>query len=564
MERSRQRTDRLPLALLALAMGASAIWLMVACRGLTFSGDEVFYYSRFVFDDQSVSVVGGLEYFLAPHNGHLVLLGKLIYRGLFLTVGTDYAVFRAIEVASLLVTVGLFFVLVRRRLGAWAALIPSVLLLFLGYGGETLMWPFDMHTLLALALGLGTLLALERGDRRGDLTACLLLLLAVSMVEVGIAFTVGAAVSILLRPERRRRAWVFAIPLALFAVWWPWALHFGPRTLALTNVHLIPIDFANALAAVVGSIFGLNPTGNGVSPFVTTVTPWGTALAALAALGLAFRIGRGKVPDGLWVSLAVLLTYWLMIALTARLPDASRYIFVGTTLVLLTAAYALPATRPRAPALIAAACLVAVAIPANIAKFYDERRPSITDSENTRTEYAMIELTRNRVAPDYMAASDPNVVAAGGIVFVPLSAGEYLRSAGEFGSLAYSLDQVREQRLVERTVADATLVGALRIDLREAAPAAEPEACPSSLDGRPGHSVFFPLQRGGALLGSRSKRPVEVAIGRFGKGGQGVRLGRLEPGRWGRLSVPRDGAPDPWWAVVDGPVYVCPVTASSH
>ncbi len=525
MEDSERRANRIALALLAAAMCASATWLMLAGRDLTFSGDEVFYYARFVADGATVAPGDGLEYFLAPHNSHLVVLGKLLYHGLFLTVGVDYAVFRAIDIAAVFTCVGLFFVLARRHVGPWAALIPSVLLLFFGYAGESLLWAFSLHTIVALAFGLAALLTLERDDRRGDVATCLLLILSIATVEVGLAFAVGIAVALLLRGDLRRRAWVFLVPLALFAIWWLWARQFGQTTIDIANVHLIPIDFANALAAVAGSIFGLNPTGEGVPTNVTTVTAWGTVIAALGVIGLIVRVRQGRVPDGLWVALAVVLTYWLMITLGGRPPDSSRYIFVGTVMVLLIAASALRGARISAAALIAAGCIAALAIPPNVAKLYDQRRPLILDAENTRTEYAMVELARNRVAPDYMAGSDPDVMAAGGAVFVPLGAREYFRASGEFGSLAYPLDRVRDARPEMRTIADATLIGAMRIRLEPAEAPSDAESCPSALRGTPRHTVFFNVPAGGALLGSRSERPIERRARSLREGKLGDRAG---------------------------------------
>jgi hypothetical protein len=560
MERIRAIDEgRLAWILLGVAMCISATWLMIAGKDLTFSGDEIFYYGRLVTDNGVVTAGnGGLEYFLAPHNGHLVLLGKLIYRGLFLTVGADYAVFRAVEVAGVLTCSGLFFVLARRRVGPWAALIPSVLLLFLGYAGESLVWPFNLHTILALALGLGALLALERNDRRGDLATCVLLVLCVATVELGLAFAAGVALSVLLRADRRRRAWIFAVPLALFAIWWLWAQQFGQATFEPANVRLIPIDITNSLAAVVGSIFGVNPTGAGVPTSVTTVTPWGVAIAALAVVGLVFRLSKGKVAEGLWISLAVILTYWAMIAMAGRPPDSVRYIFVGAVMVLLTAAAALWGARPTRTVLIVAACIAALAIPPNIAKFNDERTSSVADANNSRTEYAMLELARPHMHGDYFAAEDQRVSAAGAAVFVPLSSGTYFNAVDEFGSFAFSLDQIRDADLDLRDIADATLVGALDLKLDPTQPPQDPAACPSSLDGRPGHSVFFYLQKGGVRLGSLSQRPVYVWVGRFGLGGDGVPLGRIKPGEWADLRIPTDTAPDRWWVTVDGPVYVCP------
>lgn len=544
--------------LLAVAMCISATWLMIAGKELTFSGDDVFYYARLVDFDGAVATSGGLEYFFAPHNGHLQILGKLLYRGLFLTVGSDYTVFRAMEIVTVFVCVLLLFILMRRRVRPLAALIPCVLLLFFGAAEGSYLWPFNFHTIGALAFGLGALLALERNDRRGDVATCVLLILSVATVEVGLTFAVGVAVSVLRREDRWRRAWIFAVPLALFAIWWLWARKFGQSEVELLNFRLIPIDFTNALAAVVGSLLGVIPTGPGVDPNVTGITPWGTVFAAVAAGALIYRIRQGRVPFGLWVALAVLLAYWFEITMADRPPDSTRYLFVGAVGIFLIAASALRGRKITNLALLIAAWVVALAIPPNIAKFYDERASSVTDAHHTRTEYAMYELARDHVDPEYMSVADPNVSALGGYLFIPLSAGTYFEAADEFGSLAFPLDRIRSERIGLRQIADATLVGALALKLRPTETPAGAAECPKSLDGRPDSSVFFFVDRGGAQLGSLAQRPVEVAVGRFGTGGAGISLGRLEPGEWADLRIPPDSAPDRWWVTVDGPVSVCP------
>lgn len=559
MQRIRAIDERLlAWILLGLAMCISATWLMIAGRDLTFSGDDIFYYARLVDHNGIVSQGSGLEYFFAPHNGHLQLIGKLIYRGLFLTVGANYTVFRAMEVFAVFLSVLFFFILARRRVRPLAALIPSVLLLFFGYGEGSFLWPFNVHTIGALAFGLAALLALERDDRKGDIGACALLVLAVATVEVGLAFTIGAAVSVLRRDDRLRRAWIFLVPLILFGIWWVWARKFGQSEVELVNIHRIPVDFTNALAAVIGSIFGLNPTGEGVDPNVTGVTPWGAVLAGFAVVGLIFRIRRGRVPTGLWIGLGVVLTYWLMITLANRPPDSTRYLFVGAVAIFLIAASALRGTKITATVLIAAAVIAALAIPPNLAKFYDERRSSVTDAENSRTEYAMLELARPQVRSDYFPAEDPKVSEAGGAIFIPLSAHTYYRAADEFGGVGFSLAQIRAESLERRELADATLAGALELKLESSKAPVDPSACPSSLDGTLRHPVFFDADLGGVLLGSRTGRPVQVGVGRFAKGGASVPIGTLQPGEWANLRIPTDSAPDRWWVTVDGPVHVCP------
>lgn len=553
---------RLAWLLLGVAMCVSATWMMIAGNGLLFVHDDVFYYMQFVARGWEIEPAHGVEYFLAPSNGHLQVLGKLLYRGLFETVGADYAVFRAFNVAGVMACVALFFELARRRAGPLVALVPCLSLLFLGYAWESFLWAFDLHTIYALALGLGAILALERGDRRGDIVACVLLVLSVAMIELGLAFVVGVAISVLLRPDRLRRAWIFLVPTALYGCWWIWSRHFDQPAIEWENVKLIPMTVTDALAAVAGSVFGLNPTGEGVFEPLTGVTAWGSAIAALAVVALAWRVARGKVPRTMWIFLGVVLTYWVLIALGDRPPDSSRYIFVGTLLIFLIAADALAGARLPKPVVLAALCVVVLAIPPNVAKLYDGRGPQLNDGTNTRVEYAMLELARDEVAPQYKAGDDKRVADRGGHVFTSLEAEDYFEGADRFGSLAMPLDELRDESLERREIADATLVGAFRLELDPAAPPADPAACLSSLEGRPGNSVFFFPPRRGALLGSRARRPVAVAVGRFGEGSSGVEVGELRPGAWAELPLPADAAPDRWWFVVDGPVYVCPLGAS--
>ncbi len=558
--------DRTALAwlLLAAAMCASASWMMIAGTGLTFVNDELFYYAQYIVYGTSDfrPSSGGIEYFLAPSNGHLQVLGKLLYRGVFETAGADYAVFRAINIAGLMLCVGLFFELARRRVGPLIALVPCLSLLSLGFAWEAFIWAFDLHTTYALALGLAAILALDRGDRRGDLAACVLLVLSIAMIEVGLAFAVGIAVSVLLRPDRMRRLWIFLVPVALYGCWWLWAAKFDYPPLELANVELIPTTVADSLAAIAGSVTGLNPTGEGTPEPLVGVTGWGSALAALAVVVLVWRFSRGGVPRTLWIFLAVVLAYWALIALGGRAPDSSRYIFAGTVLVFLVAADALAGRRVPTVAVLAALGVVAFAIQPNVAKLYDGRGPQLSDATTSRVEYAMLDLVRGPIPAEYAPGKDPRVIDLGGGIFTPMPAGDYLEAAERFGRLGMQLDELRGEDLQRREIADASLLGALGVELEQAPSPPDPPGCPSSLDGRPRAPVFFDAPRGGVLLGSRAGRPIEVAVGRFGKGGPGLRLGKLAPRAWTRVPLPPDSAPDRWWVVVDGPAYVCPLGAA--
>lgn len=530
---------------------------MHAARNTTFSGDDIYYYAHYVAHGVVTEPRYGIDYFFAPHNGHLQVGGKLVYQLLFDLAGSNYAVFRAANTAGLLACVLLFFTLANRRVGPVLGLAASILLLFLGYAWEPLIWAFDLHTVYALALGLAALALLERNERRWDPLVCLLLVLSMSMIELGLAFVVGVAVSILLRPDRRSRLWIVLIPIALYTAWWVWARQFHQSSINLLNVHLIPIDFVNALGAIAGSLTGLNPTGQGAPPQVTTVTPAGVVLAGLAVIGLGLRVRRGGVPPTLWVFTAVLLSYWTTIALGGRQPDSSRYILAGSFLVLLIGFDALRGMRWRPGAVVALCVLIGLAIPPNVAKFYDGRRLQLNDAAASGSEYAMETLAYRYLDPDYVPSVDPKVYELGGGVNTQLPAKEYFRAAAENGPLAYSLDQVREQPLLFRQVADATLIGALGLKLSRTTEARPRNECVDIGQATPGNLAYFPLPVSGVEMKPLSPFPTEVTMARFAKDGSGVVVGRLRPGEGGTLKVPPDAARERWRVYVSRPVEAC-------
>ncbi|HET8814576.1 MAG TPA: hypothetical protein VFM51_06435 [Solirubrobacterales bacterium] len=547
------------VGLLGVAMAISATWLLLAGRDLTFYGDEIFYYGKLVTREGVTSQLHGIEYFFAPHNGHLVLLGRLVYEALFAVAGTDRAVFMAVEALGVIACVGIFFALAVRRTSPLIALALSILLLFFGYANETLLWPFDLHTVYAAALGLGALLALEREDRAGDVAGCALLVLSVLMVEIGLAFAVGVAVLVLLRPDRRRRLWIFLAPVALYAAWWLWARQFDQSDVLFTNIRLIPQVLTNALGAVMGCLLGINPTGAGVPVELVTVTAGGMVAAGFAIAGLIYRVRLGNVPPTLWAFFATLIVYWLTMAAAARPPDSTRYVFVSAVLVLLVAIDAVRHVRfgPRAAA--ALFVLVALVIPPNIAKYYDGRGISLEVSRITGSEYAMLDLVgAERVDPAFIPARDPAVEAAGGGLFVPIGAGDYFDAVDRNGSLGMSLAELRAGDPKHGAIADATLAAALRLELDGGRPPAA-GSCPAVTTGTPSNLAYFDLERGGAVLGNRGEDTITVGLSRFGPGAPGAPVGKLEPGEWAEVRIPPDAALDPWRAVVDGPVAVCPL-----
>ena len=94
------------------------------------------------------------------------------------------------------------------------------LLAFLGAAWEALLWPFDLHTIAALAAGLGALLALDRDGGPADGIACALLVVAITLIEVGVSSPSQRPSRSCSGPNRRTKWWVFAIPAGLFAAWY--------------------------------------------------------------------------------------------------------------------------------------------------------------------------------------------------------------------------------------------------------------------------------------------------------------------------------------------------------
>jgi hypothetical protein len=553
------RTSRGAWTVLGIAMALSAALIIYAAHGQGFAIDELFYYGRVAEKQGQLAHYSPFspEYLLAPFNGHLPLGGRFVYELVFATVGAKYEVFVLVNIAALFACVALTFELARRRVGELAALAPCLVLLFLGFAREQLLWPLDFNTAASLAAGLGAILALQRDDRRGDVLACLLLAVSIAMIELGLSFALGIAVWLLLDRRRSlRRSWVVLVPLALYAAWWLWARKFDQSQAHASNIHLIPETLLNAAAAVFGSLTGTNPVLPG--SYVTEVTWFGRALAIVATLALLPRLGLRSLPRTIWVWLAVLGSYWLLLAVAARPAQASRYILVGAVVIVLIAADAMGG---RVSGRLAGALLVLaiVALPGNIAQLLDGRDADTLhhDPPIGSAEFAMLELADQRVDPKYIASADARVAEAGGGLYIGLPAGAYLDAAKHNGSIAFSLEELRRQPEELRVIADATLVGALGIATEYSLPSQAKSSCRRvSTEPASGVATFaVPPER--TVIRAGGPGWAELWLRRFADDPRSVSLGRLPPQRWVNVAIPRDGARKPWVATIDAPVTVC-------
>jgi len=236
-----------PPALLGLAMAASVVLLLYLTRNFTFLQDSW----EFLMNRRDPSV----DALLSPHNEHIVVIPVAIEQFFLRLFGMgDATPEYVLLTVALAVAAYLLFLYVRRRVGPWFALFAAVVLLFLGPAWEVLLWPFEISFVGSVLFGLAMLLALDREDRDGDLMACLFLALSFGFSSVAIPFAAAAAVDVFQKRRRRGlgRAWVVALPVLLYAVWYLGWGSDAETHVSLRNVLSSPRFVFESAAVAVG------------------------------------------------------------------------------------------------------------------------------------------------------------------------------------------------------------------------------------------------------------------------------------------------------------------------
>lgn len=544
----RLENERTCWAILGAAMALSALLGLWLTRGITFHADDFLYYVGNRGFNRSV--------LFGPHNGHLILFARLLYALELKVFGPrNYVVFRIVEVVGVALVAGIFFAFSKRRLGARLAMAPSVLLLFLGSAWQDSLDPVGITHVWCIAAGLGALLVLERRRTAGDIAACALLIVSIATFSVGLMFLLGVAVSVALREDRWRRAWIVVIPLALYAIWFlapkldttPFTTGTGLR---LSNVLLIPNGIAVSAAAVSAALAGLSYNFSNPASY-TIDSAWGYVVAALAAAALVFRLRRAKITNGLVVSLVILGSYWASTALATHLtaePNENRYIYDGAVLLLLVGVEAMTGLRVPRPVVVAIFAVTLLSLATNIALmrvgggFLRGLAPS------DRAELAAIEIARDHVDPRFIPQGEPQLTFLDGIVG---GAGPYLAAVDRNGSFAFTPAELLRQAEPVRELADSTLGSALRISLVPV-PRLRPE---SKCLRTSGPATGLALRPPGVLVGSAA--PATVTLRRFAAFPT-VNLGHLAPGKFADLRIPADRAPEPWnLFTTAGPLTLC-------
>lgn len=514
---------------------------------------------------------GSLASFLDTHDGHLSLVPVAIYKVLFATVGLrSWAPYRVIVILSHLACCTLVFAYLRRRAGEGLALVAAVILLTFGPGWEDLLWPFQIAWNLSVAAGILALIALERRDRAGDLLACGSTAIALASSGIGIPVALGVAAELLLARGPLRRAWILAVPVALYAAWWIAYQHAG---ITGHGVLLAPSFMARGLAATVAALAGLSGStgfdGQG------TLLSWGAPLGVLAA-GAAVLAVRRRRPGQRAISLLVIvLSFWALTAVSRVMfgnPYASRYLYVSAVFTLLAAGELVAGWRLR-PAVIWLVTLLALAaVVSNLEALRNAGRLLQYEGQATRADLAALDIARGLAPPGYLAQGMP------GFPFVTVPATAYYALERSLGTPAYSPAALSAAPEAARLTADGELIHMHRLWLVGAAhPAVSgvPPRLAASSGGtartRGACEVFLPdafsapstppalavAVRSGQLVIQSGIAAATVAVRRFASEFQ--TLGTLAPGHSGVMVLAPDGASAPWVIQVQGrgPLRIC-------
>jgi len=513
-----------------------------------------------------------LDQALQPHDGHLILTSRLVYKASFEVFGSAYLPLQLLTVSTILATVGLLFSYLSRRVGPWVALAPCLGLLVFGSDSLHVVAGNGFIVLSSVACGIGALLALEARTRRGDAAACALLVLGVASYSVALAFVVGATVAILLDRGRVRRLWVVGLPAALYGAWWLWSLSLSASSddqVSLLNALVLPAWAYQSLSATLSALSGLDFSFSG--PGALAAAPAGAALAVLAFIGLGLRLAGGRVSRPMWAALAVLISLWLMGALTAtgtsRSPSDPRYLFPWATAVLLVAAAAAEGTRWSRRGLVALYVVAAIGLAANLFVLREtaaELRGRYT--VQTRAAFTALDLAGDRTPPGFKPPPPITVELPWLGVRSPLTfpfdviansggspSRSYLAAADRYGSVGFSSAELEAESEASRAQADSVLVAALGLHLVSVRPGHGASCGETDPDG---DGFAAPLPPGGTVLEAR-RGGTEVQVRRFADT-VAVRVGRLAPGGAVRLRIPLDASSRQWSIyAADAPLAVC-------
>jgi predicted small integral membrane protein len=546
----RRDDPRLPLAMLAaMAVGSFAL-IMYLGRSL----------STFLYDEWNVALNRldwNLDTLLRPHNEHLVAFPVLVFKMMFATVGfAPYWPYRAL-IAALVVLCGvLVYLYARPRIGPRLALVPAALAMLVGQGAQDVIWPFQIALVTPVACGIGLLLCLDRGTRRGEWVGAGLITLALASSAVGLAVLAAGVVSVALQPDRAARALrLLAIPVVLYGAWYE---TYNVASFKQENLLHAPGFTLDAAGGATAALLGLGPQF------------YAPAALALVAL-VAWRVVRpGPPPVALLVAATLPVAFWLLTALGRadfQLPTTSRYLLPGAVFVAAVLVASTDVVRWPRRSLWVGAAIAVFATASHVVAVRDEARAQFSGfTADTRAEVAALELAHSagRVDPTFRldGARAPDVFA-----------GAFFRAVARHGSpVGDPARAIATSFATQRASADATYVTALQIAVTGEPRRLSGGVAPHVLQEIAGKArrrgrcvVFAPAAAGAAIvlalpaqgleLRNEAGQLADVLLGRWGASPT-VKINGLSPRMWGVLRLPHDRDPTPWKVSIAAPGIV--------
>ena len=545
-------------------MALAAAFFLWETRGQVFFSDE---WSRYAIYPNA-----SFEYSLHGASGHLIIGNILLYRLVLEVFGADsYLPFRLLAAILSLACAWLFFAYARERANACLAAAAAIMLLFLGAAWEVVATPYGIVSLLPIACGLAALNCLRRRGFAWELAACVFLVAGVASQGFALPFLAGAFVLLAIRENRilPRSAWVVAVPLVLYALWFVWS-----RTHNADQFIEDPVGFSN-IAQVPGTIVALCAvglsaiTGTFRQPSIVEfdLSAGYALLAVLAVVAIIRWQGAAGPPSPrIWVPLVMMLVYGALVGLAlsgVRTPTNSRYVYLATLLVLLFG-LELSAGRQFSPwAWVACGAVFVAGIGVNVATYRDFGRAIAQIGTENRAVLGALDVAGPAASPGFT----PGSVVAGGVGGVADPLGffnvSYQQSRRRFGSPAFSPQALAAQDDSVAQVADRTLIAAEGIGLAPVGTgiAAQPTR---GLHG-PGRGAGRPGARGPQAEPRRYLAASGPPPGRRARGAGPSLLGLLhqagEPpgGGSATITAPRDLSNLPWSILITAsqPASVC-------
>ncbi len=484
-----------------------------------------------------------------------MLVPILIYKLLLALFGaSSYLPFRMLAAFDLVLLAVVLGIICRRAWGKWWGLAPVLLLVTLGPGGVSLLWPFQTGFAIAIAAGLVALVALSRDGLRADLVACGALLISVASVSEGIGFLAGAAAIIVIRGDWRRRAWIVVVPAFLYGLWY---LKYGQQAsesqLSLWSTSLVYT--MDALGATIAGVLGLSSVSPQTGVLDLTFGP-PLALAAVAVLLVALYRGWRPRPV-FWAALTTVIVLWVAASLSNtatfyRPPNDPRYLPSDAVLLMVCLCAAVPRPRLAAVGTIAVICGLVIIAGTNARQYTESRNYMLASDVASRAELGALLILRGVVGSGF----SPNESELPGVL-VNGDAGQYLSAIDAFGISADSPAMILGLDEATRAGIDHELERGelVRISFAPTAvtPAPRPPAAVSGTAGTRGNCLLLGDQPlviragpGQYQLAATGRAPLTVAMARF-SGSFDIPLGEVPAGRRATIRVPHDGAAQvPW------------------